>query len=118
VLHRLRDAGVRVSIDDFGTGYSSLAYLRDLPVDQLKLDRTFVLDMENDDTTAALVRSTVSLAHSLGLDMVAEGVETPGCLDLLRRIGCDQAQGFYIGHPMPADRLDDWLEVRSVAEPA
>jgi diguanylate cyclase (GGDEF)-like protein len=113
VLTRLGELGVRVSIDDFGTGYSSLAYLRDLPVDQLKLDRTFVADAENDPTSAALVRSTVSLAHSLGLEMVAEGVETPGVLALLREVGCDQAQGYFLGRPMPAARLQEWLGARS-----
>jgi len=109
VLRELSDLGVRVSIDDFGTGYSSLAYLRDLPVVQLKLDRTFVTGMEDDTTTAALVRSTVSLSHSLGLEMVAEGVETAAALDLLREVGCDQAQGFHIGRPVPAAEITEWL---------
>ncbi|MGZ4436724.1 MAG: putative bifunctional diguanylate cyclase/phosphodiesterase [Nocardioidaceae bacterium] len=109
VLTELGAVGVRVSIDDFGTGYSSLAYLRDLPVDQLKLDRTFITGMEHDATTAALVRSAVSLAHSLGLEMVAEGVETPAALELLRQLGCDQAQGFHVGHPLPADELSAWI---------
>jgi diguanylate cyclase (GGDEF)-like protein len=109
VLEQLSALGVRVSIDDFGTGYSSLAYLRDLPVDTLKLDRTFITGMEDDPTTAALVRSAVSLSHSLGLQMVAEGVETEAALELLRRLGCDQAQGFHVGHPLPADELTAWL---------
>ncbi len=110
VLEEMRRIGVLVSVDDFGTGYSSLSYLRDLPIDQLKLDRTFITRMQGDPTGAALVRSTVSLAHSLGLQMVAEGVESAWVLEQLTSFGCDQAQGFHIGKPMPAREIDAWVE--------
>jgi diguanylate cyclase len=109
ILSRLRHHGVQISIDDFGTGYSSLAYLRDLPVDELKLDRSFVFPMTDDARAAALVASTAGLAHSLGLRMVAEGVETRAAYLELARLGCDQAQGYYISRPVPAAELDHWF---------
>jgi diguanylate cyclase (GGDEF)-like protein len=112
VLDELRALGVLISVDDFGTGYSSLSYLRDLPIDQLKLDRSFISRMDGDAMATALVRSTVSLAHSLGLAMVAEGVERPDTLELLASFGCDQAQGFHISRPVPADELERWLADR------
>jgi diguanylate cyclase (GGDEF)-like protein len=108
-LAGLRDLGVTISIDDFGTGYSSLAYLRELPVDTLKLDRTFVTSMADDDTAAALVAATVSLAHSLGLQMVAEGVETGEVAAELSRYGCDQAQGYFYARPMDAEAFLAWF---------
>jgi EAL domain-containing protein (putative c-di-GMP-specific phosphodiesterase class I) len=110
VLTELRSLGVTISIDDFGTGYSSLAYLRDLPVDELKLDRAFVAPLADDARAANLVRSTIDLAHSLGLRMVAEGVEDQATADELARYGCDLIQGFHLGRPMPAAQLGDWLE--------
>lgn len=106
---RLRHHGVQISIDDFGTGYSSLAYLRDLPVDELKLDRSFVFPMTHDARAAALVASTAGLAHSLGLRMVADGVETEAAYLELARLGCDQAQGYYVSRPVPAAELDHWF---------
>jgi diguanylate cyclase (GGDEF)-like protein len=112
ILTRLRNSGVQISIDDFGTGYSSLSYLRDLPIDELKLDRSFISPMTQDNRTAALVASTISLAHSLGLRMVAEGVETELAYNELARLGCDQAQGYYISKPIPAADLDRWLSNR------
>jgi diguanylate cyclase (GGDEF)-like protein len=115
ILTRLRSHGIQISIDDFGTGYSSLAYLRDLPVDELKLDRSFVLPMVGDPRAAALVASTIALAHSLGLRMVAEGVENEITYNLLARLGCDQAQGFYMARPTPAAELERWLTNRWTA---
>ena len=112
ILQRLRDAGVQISVDDFGTGYSSLAYLRELPIDELKLDRSFVFPMADDARAAALVVSTIALVHSLGLRMVAEGVEDRIALDELTRNGCDQAQGFYLSRPLPPGQVDAWLESR------
>jgi len=109
ILTRLRDSGIQISVDDFGTGYSSLAYLRDLPIDELKLDRSFVLPMSDDPRAAALVASTIALAHSLDLRIVAEGVESATILTQLTRLGCDQAQGFYMSKPVPPDQLDRWL---------
>ena len=109
ILTRLRSSGIRISIDDYGTGYSSLSYLRDLPVDELKLDRSFVTPMDDDPRAVALVASTVGLAHSLGLRMVAEGVETLVAYNQLKRLGCDQAQGYFMSRPIAAADLDDWL---------
>ncbi|MFF2319149.1 putative bifunctional diguanylate cyclase/phosphodiesterase [Arthrobacter sp. NPDC058097] len=109
ILAGLQASGVRVAIDDFGTGYSSLAYLRDLPINELKLDRSFIVSMTEDPRAAALVASTINLAHSLGLTVVAEGVEDGDALDQLGRYGCDQAQGFHILRPVPPAELDDWF---------
>ena len=113
ILVRLREHGVQISIDDFGTGYSSLTYLRELPIDELKLDRSFVFPMIDDTRAAALVRSTIALAHSLGLRVVAEGVETALVLDELTAYGCDQAQGYYLSRPVPAADLEHWLDQRT-----
>ncbi|MDJ0324415.1 EAL domain-containing protein [Cryobacterium sp. PH31-AA6] len=109
ILSRLRETGIRIAVDDFGTGYSSLAYLRDLPIDELKLDRSFVQHMADDARAAALVSSAVSLAHSLGLIMVAEGVEDGVAYDELIRYGCDQAQGYHLCRPVPSGELERWL---------
>jgi diguanylate cyclase (GGDEF)-like protein len=112
VLHRLHRMGVRASIDDYGTGYSSLAYLKHLTVDELKLDRSFVAELTTDPRAAAIVRSTVDLAHSLGLRLVAEGVEDAETLDALREYGCDVAQGYHHSRPMAADDVTRWLRAR------
>jgi EAL domain-containing protein (putative c-di-GMP-specific phosphodiesterase class I) len=105
MLWGLRRIGVRLSVDDFGTGYSSLAYLKRLPVDEVKLDKSFVLNMTSDHDDAAIVRSTIELAHNLGLELVAEGVEDQETLELLAALGCDLAQGFHLARPMPAADL-------------
>ncbi len=112
-LGYLRDLGIVVAVDDFGTGYSSLAYLRDLPIDELKLDRSFLLPMTEDDRAAAIVVSTIGLAHSLGLRMVAEGVENAAMQAELTRHGCDQVQGYHVSRPLPASELERWLDSRS-----
>ncbi len=104
-LHRL---GLRLSIDDFGTGYSSLAYLKRLPVDELKIDKSFVMKMESDLDDAKIVRSTIDLAHNLGLSVVAEGIENEKTWKLLAGLACDEAQGYFIARPMPADEFFDW----------
>lgn len=109
VLQCLRDLGVRVSIDDFGTKYSSLVQLKRLPVDELKIDRAFVMELPQDRDDAAIVRSTLDLAHRLGLEVVAEGVESPAALDWLAAHGCERAQGFYISRPMPAEAFGAWV---------
>jgi len=101
-LHALRSLGVRISIDDFGTGYSSLAYLRMLPLDELKIDRSFVNPVADDASAAAIVESVITLGHALGLRVVAEGVETAAQLETLRDLGCDLAQGYYLARPAPA----------------
>jgi diguanylate cyclase (GGDEF)-like protein len=105
VLWGLRQVGVRLSVDDFGTGYSSLAYLKRLPVDEVKLDKSFVLNMTGDADDAAIVRSTIELAHNLGLQLVAEGVEDQETLELLAALGCDLVQGYHLARPMRADDL-------------
>ena len=115
VLLRLRAAGVLIAVDDFGTGYSSLAYLRDLPIDELKLDQSFVIPMLDDDRASALVASSINLGHSLDLRIVAEGVETAEVLDQLVRFGCDVAQGYYLSRPVPAAELERWLDDRAAA---
>jgi EAL domain-containing protein (putative c-di-GMP-specific phosphodiesterase class I) len=112
VLRELSDLGIRLSIDDFGTGYSSLAYLRQLPVDEIKIDRSFVLGMEAEAGDAVIVRSTVDLGRNLGLEVVAEGVETIETWERLRELGCNTAQGYFLGRPMPAEEMSDWLRTR------
>jgi EAL domain-containing protein (putative c-di-GMP-specific phosphodiesterase class I) len=104
-LESIRELGVGVALDDFGTGYSSLAYLQKLPIDTLKIDRSFVKDIEHDHQDAVIVRTIVELAHTLGLMVVAEGVETENQLAFLHGLGCEQAQGFLFAHPMSAERL-------------
>ncbi len=106
MLNRLAQQGFRLSIDDFGTGYSSLAYLRRLPVQELKIDKSFVMGMQTAEGDALIVRSTIDLAHNLGLSVVAEGVESADILEHLRSLQCDEAQGYHISRPLP---LDDYL---------
>ena len=117
VLERLRELGVRLSIDDFGTGFSSLGQLKRLPVDVLKIDRSFVLNMEHDDNDDVIVRSTIELGHNLGLRVVAEGVETQETWGRLAQLGCDTAQGFFISRPLPRVVLVEWLKKRGSEEP-
>ena len=109
LLGELSAVGVRVAIDDFGTGYSSLAALKNLPVHDLKIDQSFVLDMHEDANDATIVRSVIDLGHTLGLRAIAEGVESPEAWELLRQLGCDAAQGFLLAAGMPADELRAWL---------
>jgi diguanylate cyclase (GGDEF)-like protein/PAS domain S-box-containing protein len=109
VLTRLHDMGERLSIDDFGTGYSSLAYLQRLPVDELKVDKSFVTSLATTGDDAIIVRSTIDLAHNLGLRVVAEGVEDENVLKTLVEYGCDAAQGYLFGRPVPVGELDRWL---------
>ncbi len=108
-LRALHGLGVRLAIDDFGTGFSSLAYLKRLPVDELKIDRTFVMGMVDDRDDRMIVHSTIELAHNLGLKVVAEGVETDACLDELRALGCDLVQGYLISGPLRRSKLEAWL---------
>ncbi|PVY75872.1 EAL domain-containing protein (putative c-di-GMP-specific phosphodiesterase class I) [Tamilnaduibacter salinus] len=110
VLSELRDHGISLSIDDFGTGHSSLSYLRRLPVDEIKIDRSFVMYMDANEGDATIVRATVNLCHDLGYQVVAEGVETQSVLDQLTAMGCDGAQGYYLSAPLPEDQLLEWLE--------
>jgi diguanylate cyclase len=112
ILTRLRSSGIQISVADFGSGYSSLSYLRDLPIDELKLDRSFIYPMAQGDRTTALVASTIALAHSLGLRMVADGVENHDAFTELTRLGCDQAQGSFMPRPVPAAEINQWLHHR------
>jgi EAL domain-containing protein (putative c-di-GMP-specific phosphodiesterase class I) len=111
-LERLHQLGIRLAIDDFGTGYSSLAYLKKLPVQELKIDRSFVLNMAEDLDDAAIVRSTIELAHNMGLRVVAEGIETREIYQQLRVLGCDEAQGYFMSRPLPATEMEEWLEAQ------
>lgn len=105
ILARLRAIGVHLVIDDFGTGYSSLTYLKRLPVDALKVDRSFVEGLGRDPEDSAIVAAVVDLAHARALSAIAEGVETKVQLNQLRRVGCDLAQGYYFARPQPAHEL-------------
>ena len=113
VLTRLRALGVTLSLDDFGTGYSSMAYLKDLPVQELKIDRSFITNMTVDSTGTSIVRSCVDLARSLRLTVVAEGVETAAVWDQLTELGCDFAQGYYLTPALPPDDMQAWISERS-----
>jgi diguanylate cyclase (GGDEF)-like protein/PAS domain S-box-containing protein len=116
ILSRLREMGVRLALDDYGTGYASLAYLRRLPLDILKIDRSFIAGLTTDEGSSAIVRSTIELGHSLGFRVVAEGVESSAALAKLREFGCDEIQGYYVSPALPVDELGYWLEARTWAD--
>jgi len=107
---KLQSMGIKVSIDDFGTGYSSLAYLRDLPIDKIKIDRSFINEVAINDSDLTIVKSMVDLSHGLGKRVLAEGVETVEQLNLLRHLGCDAVQGYFISKPLPESKLVRYLE--------
>ena len=113
VLDRLAGLGIGLSIDDFGTGYSSLSHLKRLPIEEIKIDRSFVTHMHDDANDFMIVRATIELGKNLGLRTVAEGVEDRETFDRLADFGCDEAQGYYIARPMPPDEFGRWLSVRS-----
>jgi EAL domain-containing protein (putative c-di-GMP-specific phosphodiesterase class I) len=110
VLQNLREAGVRVSIDDFGTGHSSLAYFKDIPADEIKIDRSFILGMDGDDRNRRLVRSIIDLAHAFDMTVVAEGVETAQATETLRQLGCDVLQGYHFSEPVVQEQLLKYLK--------
>src|SRR3954452_4022917 len=117
LLQQLRDLGVKLSVDDFGTGYSSLSYLKRLPVDEVKIDRSFVTGLRDGGEDVAIVRSIVDLGRHLGLQVVAEGVEDQETWELLDTMGCDLIQGWHLAHAMPSSQLIPWLSSRSAAAP-
>ncbi len=110
VMGELSAAGIRLSIDDFGTGYSSLSYLKKLPVNEIKIDRSFVMEMASNNDDQVLVHTTLTMGHNLSLEVVAEGIEDAATLDKLKEMGCDLAQGYHIARPMPAENLFTWLD--------
>jgi diguanylate cyclase (GGDEF)-like protein len=112
ILQRLRDTGVSLAVDDFGTGYASLAYLSELPVDEIKIDRSFVMAMDREEQHARIVRSTIDLGRNLCLSVVAEGVESAEVWNRLAELGCDSAQGYFLARPLPAEELTVWLSDR------
>src|SRR5439155_23371330 len=112
VLDRLHDMGVRAALDDFGTGYSSLAYLKRLPIYELKIDQSFVRDLVKDERDQAIVASTIGLGHSLGMLIVAEGVEDQPTLERLRELGSDMVQGHFLCRPQPSAAFAEWIAAR------
>ena len=117
LLNRLQTEGIRLSIDDFGTGYSSMAYLKRFPIDQVKIDRTFVRDIPGNGDDEAIITAIIAMAHSLGLSVVAEGVETEQQLAFVRNAGCDILQGFFFAEPLPPKRLEAFLRNRALRSP-
>jgi len=109
ILNQLNELGMEIAVDDFGTGYSSLAYLKQLPLSKLKIDKSFIMDMLEDDNDAMIVRSTIDLAHNLGMKVVAEGIEDIEILELLSILGCESGQGYYISRPKSEDDLHTWI---------
>jgi EAL domain-containing protein (putative c-di-GMP-specific phosphodiesterase class I) len=109
VLNELSELGIRIAVDDYGTGYSSLAYLHRLPVQELKIDRSFVTNLADDPSNAIIVRSSIAMAHSLGLTVVAEGAEDEATCKLLAEGGCDAVQGYYLSRPQAPEDLGRWL---------
>jgi EAL domain-containing protein (putative c-di-GMP-specific phosphodiesterase class I) len=110
VLQQLHELEVQLSLDDFGTGYSSLAYLKKLPVQTLKIDLSFIRNMLNDHQDELIVESTIHLAHSLSLKVVAEGVENDALIQRLTAMGCDEAQGYHVGRPMALAQINGWMQ--------
>lgn len=109
ILNQLDELGIEIAVDDFGTGYSSLAYLKRLPLSRLKIDKSFIMDMMEDDNDAMIVRSTIDLAHNLGMKVIAEGIEEKEMLELLSILGCESGQGYYISKPKSGNDLKHWI---------
>jgi len=116
-LRRCQELGVKIHLDDFGTGYSSLSYLLKFPVDVIKIDRTFMAGVPDSPHSVAIVRATLALAKSLGLQVIAEGVETPEQLRFLRDAGCEAAQGYLLGRPVPVDEIETLLAGEQITLP-
>jgi EAL domain-containing protein (putative c-di-GMP-specific phosphodiesterase class I) len=112
-MEELRQLGVHIAIDDFGTGYSSLSYLKQFPISDLKIDQSFMRDLQTGEADRAIVRGIIALGHSLKLNVIAEGVETTGHADFLAQAGCDQMQGYHVSRPLAADQLPAFLQARA-----
>ncbi|WP_315979827.1 EAL domain-containing protein [Aliamphritea spongicola] len=117
LLSRFKDWGMRISIDDYGTGYSSLAQLKQLPVHELKIDKSFIQRLSDDQSDQIIVKSTIELAHSMGLSVVAEGIEDEFALDWLTSNNCELAQGYHISRPQAVDALTPWLKDHAQLNP-
>jgi EAL domain-containing protein (putative c-di-GMP-specific phosphodiesterase class I) len=117
-LERLKQLGCKLALDDYGTGYSSLAHLRRLPLDELKIDKSCTMGMTTDASDALIVRSTIDLAHKLGLTVVAGGVEDDATLNQLRELGCDAVQGFLVSRPLAPEDVPTWVRESNWARPA
>ena len=115
MLKNLREMGIRISIDDFGTGYTALHVLRHLPVDKLKIDRSFVSEIEDGDLAPPIVKAVIEIARSFGLQVVAEGVETEGQLTCLRNLGAEQVQGYHISRPKRVADIETWIAEKKAA---
>ncbi|OQW90686.1 MAG: hypothetical protein BWK79_19115 [Beggiatoa sp. IS2] len=113
ILHQLKEMGIQLAIDDFGTGYSSLSYLRRFPIDKLKIDKSFMLEIPTNQDDMAIIRAIVALARTLNLSVIAEGVETKQQLAFLKSLRCDEIQGFLFSHPLPADEFAQLLMTSS-----
>jgi EAL domain-containing protein (putative c-di-GMP-specific phosphodiesterase class I) len=109
MLNKIHGMGVRIAVDDFGTGYSSLAYLKKLPVNEIKIDKSFVIDMGQDSSDEVIVHSTIDLGHNMGLQVTAEGVENEAIMEKLIILGCNMAQGYYMCEPCNAENLTKWF---------
>jgi EAL domain-containing protein (putative c-di-GMP-specific phosphodiesterase class I) len=118
IIGELNALGIGFSIDDFGIGFSSLSTLKQLPLASLKIDRTFIADVATSERDASIVRSTIQLAHGLGLAVIGEGVESADCLAALDRMECDRVQGYGVAHPMEASRVVDWARANGYHAPA
>ena len=111
-MEEIKALGVKLSMDDFGTGYSSLSYIQVLPITLLKLDRSFVMYLEEDEISREIVSAVIRIAKSKKIETIAEGIETPGQAQILKQSGCDQAQGYFFGKPMPADKFEEFMAMK------
>ena len=114
ILQTFKNLGIKIALDDFGTGYSSLGYIRQLPLDTIKIDRSFITQIESNDKDAGIVRLIIAMAHTLDMDVVVEGIEKEQTLDLLKSYGCDMAQGFLLGRPVTAGEIEARLSGREL----